>query len=93
MIFLPIPETEGAYNAFLGPHTDYRATLVEVWNKKQIRRNSDWSTFNPIQINFVSIGKGTLRGIHRTLKNVRPRKVVTCVAGKVLDVLIDLRPG
>ena len=30
MIFLPIPEAEGAHNAFLEPHTDYRATLVEM---------------------------------------------------------------
>ena len=92
MNLLPIPEIEGAYNSFLEPHTDNRGTLIEIWNKKQIKGDSDWSTFNPVQINFVSTSKGAIRGIHRTIKNMPQRKVVTCVAGKVLDVLVDLRP-
>ena len=92
MNLLPIPEIEGAYKAFLEPHNDSRGTLVEIWNKKQIRGGSKWSTFNPVHINFVTTKKGAIRGIHRTIKNAPQRKVVTCVAGKCSMFWVDLRP-
>lgn len=92
MILLPIPEIEGAYSAILEQNKDARGTLVEIWNVGQISKDSEWSTFIPVQINFVNTNLGAIRGIHRTNKSVPQRKVVTCVAGKVLDVLVDLRP-
>ena len=88
----PIPEIEGAYSALLEPHKDARGTLLELWNREQISKESGWSTFVPVQINFVHTNQGAIRGIHRTYKHVPQRKVVTCVAGRVLDVLVDLRP-
>jgi dTDP-4-dehydrorhamnose 3,5-epimerase len=92
MNLVPIPQIEGAYTAVLEPHKDARGTLVEIWNVGQISKDSEWSTFIPVQINFVTTNLGAIRGIHRTIKSVAQRKVVTCIAGKVLDVLVDLRP-
>ena len=92
MKFLPIPEIAGAFTAVLDPHEDSRGILLELWNQTQANAHSEWAGFAPVQINFVSTASGAIRGIHRTRKEAPQRKVVTCVAGKVLDVLVDLRP-
>lgn len=41
----------------------------------------------------VSHKKGTLRGMHFQTEPHGEVKIVTCVRGAVLDVIIDLRPG
>ena len=43
------------------------------------------------QINGIRAKRGALRGFHASKINVNHWKVVTCVKGKVLDAMIDLR--
>ena len=43
------------------------------------------------QLNHSKSSKGTLRGMHFQLAPYTQAKLVTCMSGKVLDVVIDLR--
>jgi len=92
MNFVPIPKIDGAFTLQLTPHEDARGFLVELWNKASVQGVEEWANFSPVQINFVVSKSGSVRGIHRTKKNSPQRKVLTCIAGRVLDVLVDLRP-
>ncbi len=46
-----------------------------------------------VQSNYSVSRRGTLRGLHGTLLPPGQAKVVTCVRGEVLDVVVDIRPG
>lgn len=47
----------------------------------------------PLQSNYSVSRSGTLRGIHGVAMPPGQAKVVSCVRGEVLDVVIDIRPG
>jgi NDP-hexose 5-epimerase len=49
--------------------------------------------FKVEQVNFSVSRKGTLRGIHTTAVPPGQDKLVTCVRGAALDVVVDLRVG
>jgi NDP-hexose 3,5-(Or5-) epimerase len=46
-----------------------------------------------VQSNYSVSRRGTLRGLHGTLMPPGQAKVVSCVRGEVLDVVVDIRPG
>lgn len=62
---------------------DHRGVFSEIYKSSK----SD-NSFKPVQTNYSSSKKGTLRGIHRTPY----AKYVTCIKGSVYDVCVDLRP-
>ena len=81
-------EFEGLYGISLNPYVDERGTLIRIWDSL-----SELSTFDLIQASHVTNQhKGTLRGIHFQDGHGSETKVVQCVAGKVFDVIVDLRP-
>lgn len=41
---------------------------------------------------LVESKRGTVRGIHRARKNIDEIKLVTCLSGRVREVIVDLRP-
>jgi dTDP-4-dehydrorhamnose 3,5-epimerase len=43
--------------------------------------------------NSLSAKRGTLRGLHYQLPPAAEVKVVRCIAGALLDVIVDIRPG
>jgi len=45
----------------------------------------------PCRSSFSVSKKGTLRGIHYSLAPVGQSKLVTCLTGKIFDVVVDLR--
>ncbi|WP_399930763.1 dTDP-4-dehydrorhamnose 3,5-epimerase family protein [Streptomyces kanamyceticus] len=47
----------------------------------------------PLQSNYSVSRYGTLRGVHGVATPAGQAKVVSCVRGEVLDVVIDIRPG
>jgi NDP-hexose 3,5-(Or5-) epimerase len=46
-----------------------------------------------VQSNYSVSRRGTLRGLHGTTLPPGQAKVVSCVRGEVLDVVVDIRPG
>jgi dTDP-4-dehydrorhamnose 3,5-epimerase len=48
--------------------------------------------FNIKQINFsFNKKKGTIRGMHFQIPSYSEKKIVSCVSGKILDVIVDIR--
>ncbi|MEO0015608.1 MAG: dTDP-4-dehydrorhamnose 3,5-epimerase [Actinomycetota bacterium] len=49
--------------------------------------------FSVQQANYSKSNQGVIRGIHYSLAPQGQAKVVTCASGKIVDLLIDLRPS
>lgn len=72
-------------------HKDKRGSLVKIFNSK-VFKNLNLET-NFLEEYFSFSIKNTLRGLHFQSPPHEHVKVVSCVQGEVLDVLIDLRKG
>jgi len=72
-------------------YTDERGFFSRLWCKNEFLENH--IEFHPVQVNNgYSVSRGTIRGIHYQAKPYEEAKVLTCVKGKIFDVMIDLRP-
>ena len=83
---------EGAYIIELKPHTDERGRFFRVFCKKDFKKIGLNKEF--VQINqSVNNLKGTLRGIHYQTPPPGDCKLIRCITGKVLDIIVDIREG
>lgn len=72
-------------------HIDQRGYFSRLWCKNEFLENH--IKFNPVQVNNgYSVKQGTIRGLHYQTKPYEEAKVLTCVKGKIFDVMIDVRP-
>lgn len=68
---------------------DQRGYFLETWNKKLLQQHG--IEFLPVQQNESGSSYGVVRGLHYQLSPFSQTKLVRVVAGKVLDVAVDLR--
>jgi dTDP-4-dehydrorhamnose 3,5-epimerase len=87
----PSVHIPGAWTAQLSPHHDERGTFVEWLREVDLREHG--MTLTVAQANCSISRRGVLRGIHFTDVPPGQAKYVTCVAGEVLDVIVDVRVG
>jgi dTDP-4-dehydrorhamnose 3,5-epimerase len=74
------------------PHQDARGQFVRVFCHDAFRAVG--VNFQPVQVNLsTNIHRHTLRGLHFQDSEHAEEKLVRCVAGRVWDVAVDLRPG
>ena len=72
------------------PISDNRGSFQRLFCKKEF--NSLIGKKNIVQINRAyTKSKATIRGMHYQIGNTTEDKVVTCIKGRVFDVVIDLR--
>jgi dTDP-4-dehydrorhamnose 3,5-epimerase len=72
--------------------TDDRGYFSEVFRLDEFARHSTATQF--VQDNqSLSVRTGTVRGIHFQSHPAAQGKLVRCLAGKLLDVAVDLRRG
>ncbi|WP_084039212.1 dTDP-4-dehydrorhamnose 3,5-epimerase family protein [Demequina sp. NBRC 110053] len=83
---------DGAYRADTRTFTDDRGVFLE-WFKDAPFAEATGGTFAVAQANCSVSNAGVLRGIHFADVPPGQAKLVTCVAGAVLDVVVDLRIG
>ncbi|WP_276502525.1 dTDP-4-dehydrorhamnose 3,5-epimerase [Terrimonas pollutisoli] len=89
MIFEPTP-LQGAYLIRLQPIEDDRGFFVRTFCKKEFQGIGHDKEF--VQMNqSYNKQKGTLRGMHYQSAPHEEIKLVRCIAGRVYDVIIDLR--
>ena len=73
------------------PHQDSRGTFIKNYREDLFRAQglrTDW------QEAFFTISRvGVIRGMHFQVPPAQHAKLVTCMVGAALDVLLDLRPG
>ncbi len=91
MKFEPL-SLKGAYLIRLEPHFDERGWFARTYSREEFKvigHNSDW-----VQLNHsFTIKKGALRGLHFQRPPFEEIKLVRCIAGEVLDVVVDIRKG
>jgi dTDP-4-dehydrorhamnose 3,5-epimerase len=73
-------------------YSDNRGMFRE-WFKSDFFGENGLPNFDIKQANTSVSSRGVIRGIHYTLEEVGQAKLVTCTAGSILDVVVDLRPN
>lgn len=91
MIFTETP-LAGAYLIDLEKRGDDRGFFARVFCEKEFSAHGLATGFVQVN-NSLSAEKGTLRGMHYQLPPKAETKLVRCVRGALLDVILDLRKG
>jgi dTDP-4-dehydrorhamnose 3,5-epimerase len=89
MKFIPTPLT-GAFIVEPEPHADQRGWFARTFCKKEfaaIGHDKEWVQMN----HSFTRAKGSIRGMHFQFPPDTESKLVRCIAGKVFDVIIDIR--
>jgi dTDP-4-dehydrorhamnose 3,5-epimerase len=85
-------DIKGAWIAHSPIHKDDRGLFREWFRADQFEEAIGY-TFKVQQSNISSSNKGVIRGIHYSRATGGQGKWVTCVAGSIWDVVIDIRPS
>jgi dTDP-4-dehydrorhamnose 3,5-epimerase len=81
---------KGAYVVSLQLLTDARGGFARTFCKKEFQQINHQKEF--VQLNHsYNTSKGTIRGMHYQLPPYQEIKLIRCVKGAVLDVIVDLR--
>ena len=81
-----------SYVLDLVPHGDSRGRFTE-WYKADVLAGVNGFALTLAQANHSVSARGALRGVHFALVPPGQAKYVYCPAGKVLDVIVDVRVG
>jgi len=84
-------EIKGAWLATSPVYKDDRGFFRE-WFKANTVRSPATDDFEVMQANLSVSQKGVIRGIHYSLVLGGQSKWITCVAGSIWDVIVDIRP-
>jgi dTDP-4-dehydrorhamnose 3,5-epimerase len=85
-------ELKGAWLAQSQVHIDDRGSFRE-WFKLDEVKNTTGFDFIVKQSNISISKKNTIRGMHFSISPIGQSKWITCVAGSIWDVIVDIRPG
>lgn len=75
-----------------GVFTDDRGAFEKPFIASQIESTENFTSLKEVNLSFTQ-KSGTVRGFHFQTESFSESKIVTCVAGKILDVVIDVRPN
>jgi len=81
---------KGAFIIELEKLEDERGFFARTWDQKLFEENGLNSRIVQCDISFNQL-KGTIRGMHFQIPPHEEAKVVSCIKGKIFDVIIDLR--
>lgn len=70
---------------------DERGFFARVWDTKIFQDNGMVPNTVQCNISYTKI-KGSIRGLHYQKNPFEESKLIRCTKGKILDVVIDLRP-
>jgi dTDP-4-dehydrorhamnose 3,5-epimerase len=91
MIFDQTP-LAGAYTIDLERRGDARGFFARVFCEREFAEHALSTRFVQVN-NSTSAERGTLRGMHYQLAPKAETKLVRCIRGALLDVILDLRPA
>ena len=81
----------GCYEIFPIIFKDQRGLFVKIFNEKFFAENN--LCFEYAEDFYTFSVKGVLRGLHFQIPPSDYIKLVSCVSGEIIDVLVDLRIG
>lgn len=91
MRFVPTP-IAGLYGVYGSVHRDERGSFERTWCREAFAAAG--LNFSPCQASLSRNDRSlTLRGLHYQAAPAGERKLVRCVAGRIFDVVVDLRRG
>jgi len=91
MRFIKTP-VEGAWIVELAPHQDPRGSFARIYCEQAFADAG--IDFRPVQVNLSTNPEPyTLRGLHYQRAPHGEAKYVQCMAGRLYDVAVDLRPA
>lgn len=83
---------EGLWQIETAPHRDERGSLTRLFCAEAFEHVSPGLRF--VQVNHsVTLGRGTIRGLHFQRAPAAEWKLIRCLRGRVFDVTVDLRDG
>jgi len=85
-------EIPGAFLVELEPHVDGRGFFARTFCAREFADHGLISTVAQVNASF-NHRRGTLRGMHFQAEPALEAKLVRCLSGAILDVIVDLRPG
>lgn len=83
---------DGMYVLDPAVHRDDRGTFLEWFNGARLAEATG-HVLNVAQLNFCTSRRGVVRGIHFADVPPGQAKLVTCLRGAILDVVVDVRVG
>jgi len=83
---------KGAWLASSHIWVDARGSFCE-WFKASEVFEATGVHFDVQQANISQSNRGVIRGIHYSLSSCGQAKWVTCVKGKIMDIVVDIRPS
>lgn len=84
-------DLRGCFHGKFHTMGDPRGSFNKVFHKTSVE--GVLPRFEPREVYVTQSIKGVLRGMHFQLPPHAHGKIVTCLSGRVLDVLLDLRAG
>lgn len=81
----------GAVLVDLEPHADARGYFARTWCAREFAAHGLPAQFVQASLSR-NTHRATVRGLHLQLPPSREGKLVSCIAGAIYDVLVDLRP-
>ena len=84
-------EIEGLWIYSPNIHQDDRGSFFESYQQKVFNQKIPNTVF--IQDNQVQSKYGVLRGLHYQTKSAPQAKLIRVLAGRILDVAVDIRPN
>jgi dTDP-4-dehydrorhamnose 3,5-epimerase len=82
----------GIFTIDLEPHIDSRGFFARSFCAKEFEQHGLEPAVVQCNLSF-NRQQGTLRGMHCQKLPSQEAKLVRCIAGAILDVVVDLRPG
>jgi dTDP-4-dehydrorhamnose 3,5-epimerase len=88
-----ITETKlkGAFAIDLKRHEDERGFFAQMWTQRELEERGMEGRFVQCNVSYNN-RRGTLRGLHYQAPPDAQAKLISCTAGSIYDVGIDLRP-
>jgi dTDP-4-dehydrorhamnose 3,5-epimerase len=81
----------GCWEIHYPAHSDARGNFVKTYQFSTFGERNLEATF--VEVFYTISGKNVLRGMHIQLPPADGSKLVYCIAGRVMDVVLDLRRG
>jgi dTDP-4-dehydrorhamnose 3,5-epimerase len=83
---------KGAFIIDLEPYIDERGLFARVYCQEEFKQIGHHKPF--VQINHsINMKKAIFRGLHYQKPPFSEIKLIRCIAGKVFDVIVDIREG
>ena len=83
---------DGAWLHQSDVYGDSRGYFTE-WFKSELVRNIIGREFKISQANISKSKKGVVRGIHFSIAKEGQAKWITCISGRIIDFVVDIRPS